>query len=211
MIPVGRAPPFFSGVRVWTPASLVLSFVTSSYRRGVNSFFYFAYRCSVYRYDSLDFYPRFRYPYTAVYFYLALYALYVLSLSGATSRDSFCFFFFFTQPHSVLGVYVYAKPVLGKDLHELEGDFLLDPADLPSASDSGGGGGGGGGGDSVFYGDDSGGSEVRSRLCVSLCHGCVLGVCWLGVDVEQEIIRGCAGVCGVFSSSACSCRRWSQC
>lgn len=67
----------------------------------------------------------------------------------------------------MLGVYVYAKPVLGKDLHELEGDFLLDPADLPSVSDSGGGGGGGGG-DSVFYGDDSGGSEVRSRhVCVN--------------------------------------------
>ncbi|CAN0428545.1 unnamed protein product, partial [Ectocarpus sp. 8 AP-2014] len=47
------------------------------------------------------------------------------------------------KPRAVLGVYVYAKPVLGKDLHELEGDFLLDPADLPAATEAGAGGGGG--------------------------------------------------------------------
>lgn len=75
------------------------------------------------------------------------------------------------QPHSVLGVYVHAKPILGKDLHELEGDFLLDP-DLLAGSEQVGGGGGGGGGaggggggsgvsrGGIFYGDDSGGSEV---------------------------------------------------
>lgn len=75
-----------------------------------------------------------------------------------------------TQPHAVLGVYVYAKPVLGKDLHELEGDFLLDPADLPTAPESGGGGGGGGGGaEAVFYGDESGGSEVRTYVRALLC------------------------------------------
>ena len=81
-------------------------------------------------------------------------------------------FFFSVQPHAVLGVYVYAKPVLGKDLHEVEGDFLLDPADLPSASESGGGGGGGGGGgaEAVFYGDESGGSEVRASFFCALCR-----------------------------------------
>lgn len=61
---------------------------------------------------------------------------------------------------------MYAKPVLGKDLPELEGDFLLDPADLPNGGGGepgggGGGGGDGGGGEVVFYGDESGGSEVR--------------------------------------------------
>lgn len=61
---------------------------------------------------------------------------------------------------------MHAKPVLGKDLHELEGNFLLDPDDLPGGGSGGGasesgGGGGDMGGDRVFYGDpDSGGSEV---------------------------------------------------
>lgn len=61
---------------------------------------------------------------------------------------------------------------MGRDLQELEGDFLLDPDDLPArggvdpgAGAGGGGGGGGGGvvsgGGVVFYGDESGGSEVR--------------------------------------------------
>lgn len=75
------------------------------------------------------------------------------------------------QPHSVLGVYVHTKPVLGKDLHELEGDFLLDPVDLPAGGggfESGGGGGGGGGG-AVFYGDESGGSEVWVWVWVYVC------------------------------------------
>ena len=72
----------------------------------------------------------------------------------------------------MLGVYVYAKPILGRNLQELEGDFLLDPDDLPASGGSdpgaGGGGSGGGGGGGVvvsgggvlFYGDESGGSEV---------------------------------------------------
>lgn len=72
----------------------------------------------------------------------------------------------YLQPHAVLGIYVHAKPVLGKDLHELEGDFLLDPADLPAGgspepgSGGDGGTGAGGGGGAIFYGDESGGSEV---------------------------------------------------
>lgn len=78
----------------------------------------------------------------------------------------------------MLGVYVHAKPVLGKDLHELQGDFLLDPDDLPTGGGSehggggsGGGGGGGGGGGSrsntVFYADGSGESEVSCERLVA--------------------------------------------
>lgn len=56
-----------------------------------------------------------------------------------------------------MGIYVHAKPILGRDLHELEGDFLLDPDDLPATG--GGSEPGGGGGGEIFYGDESGGSE----------------------------------------------------
>lgn len=59
---------------------------------------------------------------------------------------------------------MHAKPILGRDLHELDGDFLLDPDDLPGGGGSEPGGGGGGGdlgGERGFYGDpESGASEV---------------------------------------------------
>lgn len=67
---------------------------------------------------------------------------------------------------------MHVKPILGRDVHELGGDFLLDPDDLPGGSggsEPGGGGGGGDlGGERGFYGDpESGASEVFSTACTN--------------------------------------------
>lgn len=63
-------------------------------------------------------------------------------------------------------MYVHAKPISGRDLHDIEGGFLLDPEDTVAegGSEQGGGGGGGDlGGERGFYGDpESGNSEVHA-------------------------------------------------